>query len=323
MQVCCAFGRAFVTASVPATVSIILPCYNRLQYLRHAVDSVRAQSFEDWDLIVADDGSDAPTAAYLGQLERLPRVTVLRLPHSGSPSVARNAALRIARGTYAAFLDSDDVWSPNKLELQVAVHRLRPLRRWSYVAMDRIHEDGTLMLGEPQRPTPDGAIFGALLCLAADISMSGVMAERTLLHEIDLFDEGLPYFEDFDLYLRLSLHSEVSVVSEALVHTRSHAEHYSDNRVGMLEGRAALLRKVGPQAERLGMKALLRREQEGNYADLARAYAARGRQGDALRCLWRARYAAARDWRWWRAWGAFGRSLVPAWARAGYRRLRR
>jgi glycosyltransferase involved in cell wall biosynthesis len=309
--------------AAPAAVSIILPCYNRLQYLRAAVESVRAQSFQDWDLILADDGSGAETAAYLKQLERLPRVRVLWLPHSGSPSVARNAALRVACGTYAAFMDSDDAWSPQKLERQVAVHRAHPARRWSYVAMDRIHEDGTLMLGEPQRPTPEGAIFAALLALRADVSMSAVMAERALLQEIGLFDEALAYFEDFDLFLRLSLRSEASVVSEPLVHMRSHGEHYSDNRVGMLEGRATLLRKMRPDARRLGLGTLLAREQRGNYADLARAYASGGRRRAALRCLWQARAGALTDPRWWRAWAALGRSLVPAPARAGYRRLRR
>lgn len=307
---------------MPSTVSIILPCYNRVQYLRHAVESVRAQSFQDWELIVADDGSGVETAAYLAELERVPRVSVLRLQHSGIPSVARNAALRVARGTYTAFLDSDDVWLPGKLELQVAVHRSRPARRWSYVAMERIYADGTLMQGEPRRTIPEGAIFGPLLCLTADVSMSAVMAERTLVEQIGLFDEGLPYFEEFDLFLRLSLQSEVSVITQPLVRIRSHGEHYSVNRVGMLEGRAALLRKLRPDAERLGMETVLSREEEGNYSDLARAYASQGRRGDALRSLWRARRGIRRDSRWWRAWGALGRSVIPAWARAMHRRVR-
>src|SRR5258708_5276744 len=118
-------------------VSIVLPSYNRLRYLRDAVDSVRAQTFRDWELIIADDGSGAETATYLAGLARVPQVTILRLAHSGNPSVVRNTAIRAAHGAFVAFLDSDDVWLPSKLELQIALHRSRPARRWSYTAMDR------------------------------------------------------------------------------------------------------------------------------------------------------------------------------------------
>ncbi len=79
------------------TVSIILPTFNRLQYLRAAVDSVFGQTFEDWELVIADDGSDSETQAYLRDVARGPRVRLLSLPHSGNPPAVRNIALREAR----------------------------------------------------------------------------------------------------------------------------------------------------------------------------------------------------------------------------------
>lgn len=311
------------TEQIPTApqVSIILPCFNRLPYLRCAVDSVLAQTFQDWELILADDGSGAETAAYLAELEALHQVKVLNLQHSGNPSVVRNAAMRAARGAYIAFLDSDDVWLPTKLELQIAMHRSHPERRWSYVAMERIHEDGDLMRGEPQRATPAGAIFEQLLRLVADVSMSAVMAERVLLERIGGFDEAQPFFEDFDLFLRLSLRSEVSVVTQALVRMRSHSQHYSADRIGMLAGRARMLEKMQPEADRLGVGAVLHREQEINYTDLARACAAAGRRPEAVRLLWRTRDV----WRlkpWWRAWGALVKSFAPSCLRTALRRLR-
>lgn len=301
-------------------VSIIVPCYNRVQYLRHAVDSVLAQTFRDWELIVADDGSGEETANYLTELDNLRQVRVLRLQHSGNPSVVRNAALRTARGAWIAFLDSDDVWLPTKLEMQIALHHSCAARRWSYVAMERIHEDGNLMRGEPRRATPGGAIFEQLLRLAANVSMSGVMAERALLEQMGGFDEAQPFFEDFDLFLRLSLRSEVSVVTQPLVRMRSHTQHYSADRVGMLAGRARLLEKMQAEAERLGVGAVLLCEQEGNYADLARAYARGGRRREAVEFLWRARRAWCQK-RWWRAWVALAKSFAPRWLRAAHRRL--
>jgi glycosyltransferase involved in cell wall biosynthesis len=300
-------------------VSIVVPSYNRVQFLRSAVDSVLAQSFQDWELIVADDGSGADTLAFLAELQPVPRIKVLRLGHSGNPGAVRNAAMRSARGAYVAFLDSDDEWLPTKLQLQMAAHRSCPARRWSYVAMERIHEDGSLMLGEPLRHSPDGAIFEPLLRLAACVSMSGLMAERALLEQLGGFDEAQRYFEEWDLYLRLSLQSEVSVVTQPLVRIRSHREHYSANRLEVLAGRARLLEKIQPAAQRLGLLSALHQEQNENYANLARACTSAGRRGEALRFLWRARKGAWRRKRWWLACAAAVRSYAPAWARAAYR----
>jgi len=302
-------------------VSIIVPCYNRVQYLRRAVDSVLAQTFQDWELILADDGSGVETAAYLAELERLQRTQVLTLQRTGNPSVVRNAALRAACGVYVAFLDSDDLWLPTKLESQIAVHRSCPARRWSYVAMERIDENETLMRGEPRRATPEGAIFEQLLLLVADVSMSSVMAERALLELVGGFDEAQPFFEDFDLFLRLSLRSEVSVVTKPLVRMRSHTQHYSADRIGMLSGRARLLGKMRPEAARLGTDPILDREQQKNYADLARAYAAAGRRREAVGFLWRSRKMRYQK-PWWRACGAAAMSFAPGWLRTVYRRLR-
>ncbi len=293
-------------------VSIIVPSYNRVAYLRQAVDSVFAQTFRDWELIVADDGSTSETLRYLDELEQTRRVKVLRLRHSGKPSVARNAAIRAAHGVYVAFLDSDDLWLPDKLKQQVALHQSCAAHRWSYVAMERIHENGTLMQRQPEYPTPEGAIFEQLLDLRADVSMSGVMAERTLLEEVGYFDEEQPFFEDYDLFLRLSLRSDVSVVKQPLVRMRSHAEHYSANRIGMREGQARMLTKIQPFAEQLGVGAVVRRELNRNNTDLIRTYASDGRRREALKLFWRTRVNGWHDARWWRAGASTLRSLASA-----------
>src|SRR5580693_7584371 len=98
-----------VQGASTAIVSVVLPTFNRLRFLRPAIESVYAQTFTDWDLIVADDGSDLETRRYLQTLTNDPRVTVLWLPHTGRPSMVRNAALLRAAGEYVAFLDSDDL----------------------------------------------------------------------------------------------------------------------------------------------------------------------------------------------------------------------
>src|SRR3954468_14130226 len=116
-------------------VSIVLPAFDRAGYLRSAIESVLAQSLTSWEMIVADDGSGPETAEYLRGLGD-PRIRVLWLTHSGNPSIARNAALRDARGTYVAFLDSDDLWEPDKLEAQTAALRARGECHWSFTNVD-------------------------------------------------------------------------------------------------------------------------------------------------------------------------------------------
>ena len=81
-----------------AIVSVVLPTFNRLRFLRPTIASVYAQTFTDWELIVADDGSDENTHSYLQALGERPGVRVLRLPHSGNPGAVRNAACGVAGG---------------------------------------------------------------------------------------------------------------------------------------------------------------------------------------------------------------------------------
>jgi glycosyltransferase involved in cell wall biosynthesis len=310
------------SGEIAQQVSIVVPTYNRIAFLRDAVDSVLAQTYQDWELILVDDGSGAEMTSYLAGWSQTPRIKVLRLSHSGNPSVVRNAGIRAASGAFVAFLDSDDVWLPTKLERQISLHQSHPERRWSYVAMERIHADGTLMQGQPVFPTPDGAIFEQLLTLKADVSMSSLMAERELLEGIGCFDESQRYFEDYDLFTRLSLHSDASVVTQPLVRMRDHSEHYSGNQVAMYEGRAQLLEKLQPIAERKGLGGVVRRERIRNGADLARTLAARGRRREALQLLWRIRLTALHERKWWRACAVTLKSFAPAWVRTAYRRAR-
>ena len=100
-------------------VSIILPTYNREVLLRRALESVLAQTYDLWELLVVDDGSTDGTRAYLQTLTDT-RVRAILREHCGNAGAVRNAGCRTARGSYLAFLDSDDQWLPEKLALQIA-----------------------------------------------------------------------------------------------------------------------------------------------------------------------------------------------------------
>ena len=103
------------------SVSVIMPTYNCGNYIAASIDSVIAQTFTDWEIEIADDCSTDNTVEILRPyLEKYPNIHYSRLPQNGGPAAARNEAIRRASGKYCAFLDSDDLWTPDKLEKQIA-----------------------------------------------------------------------------------------------------------------------------------------------------------------------------------------------------------
>jgi len=308
------------------SVAIILPTYNRLPYLRAAVDSVLAQTLSDWELIIADDGSDAETLSYLGELAENSRVKVLYLVHTGNPGAVRNMAIRASRSDYLAFLDSDDLWLPTKLSAQLALHQANPTRRWNYTALLRIDAEGRAMPTEfpGRRNVREGAIFTQLLTFEVAMTPTCVFAERSLVEELGGFDEAQLFYEDYDLLLRMSLRSEAGAISQQLVQVRNHAEHYSADRARVYEWRFQLLDKVAAQmATSAEHHAIVRAERAKNILTLARLYAVAGRRREALGLLWKEHGAAARLNFWPKAAAIAVRAVAPARLTAIARSLRR
>lgn len=200
-------------------VSVIVPTFNRAAYLREAVASVFAQTYANWELLVVDDGSSDGTRDYLASLGDS-RVHVMTCPHSGNPGKVRNAALALARGFYVAFLDDDDLWMPDKLQLQVADLAARPSCHWSYTHYSRIGARLEPVPAGPPRPVSGWAL--AWLVSGARMATPTVLAERSLVSRVHGFDESLPTSEDYDLFVRLAMVSEVACVDRALCAVRNH-----------------------------------------------------------------------------------------------------
>jgi glycosyltransferase involved in cell wall biosynthesis len=287
-------------AATPPVVSVVLPTFNRVKYLRPAVESVFAQTFQDWEMIIADDGSDEETQAYLRTVESLPRAKVIRLPHSGNPGVVRNAALREARGEYVAFLDSDDLWLPEKLELQIGALRSAGGPRWNYTGYSWINGAGeTTVYPGPRRWVPHkGAIFTKLLTFEADVLTPAVVVERRLLAEIGGFDEGLTLLEDYDVWQRLALHSEVGVIERPLVCMRRHDQNYPGTRMRMVTSRDRMLHKLQHLVSDSRLLVSVKRARAQNAVDLAMARADTDRLA-ALTTLLRSWPYSWRCARWW------------------------
>ncbi|MFZ5451113.1 MAG: glycosyltransferase family 2 protein [Thermodesulfobacteriota bacterium] len=205
-------------------VSVIIPTYNRAALVQEAVASVLAQTYRDFELLVVDDGSTDGTREVLAAFGR--EITVLSRPSRGGVSPARNAGIAAAQGEWLAFLDSDDLWLPEKLARQMAFMEANPqyllsqteetwVRRGVKVNPPRTHrkEGGRILLRSLER------------CL---VSPSAVMLHRQLLKDHGGFDEDLPAAEDYDLWLRLAWRYEVGLLPEPLIIKRGgHADQLS------------------------------------------------------------------------------------------------
>lgn len=298
------------------TASIILPTYNRLAFLRPAVDSVCAQTFSDWELVIADDGSDDETTAYLRTLES-PRVRVLFLAHSGNRSRVRNAALGAATGRYVAFLDSDDLWRPEKLERQLALMQKEPACAWCYTAFTIVDAEGAPLASERgRRWTPHaGDIFAAVVRTTASIRTPAVIASAKLVRDAGAFDEAVDRGEDYDLWMRLALRSPVCIVDEPLVLVRRHAGNQARGPRAYI-ARDYSLRKLAA-AVTGARRRLLAEERSRNALALAAELHACG-------CRWRALAAVGMSlpfsWkypRWWYGSAkAVARACLPSQRRA-------
>ena len=194
-------------------VSVIIPTFNRADRVPRAVTSVLHQTFPDYEIIVVDDGSDDQT------LESLSRfgdsIRLIRHPEKKGVSAARNRGITASRSPLITFLDSDDYWMPEKLEVQVGYFDKYP--DWVAAQTEEMWiRNGIRVNPGKKHLKPTGDIFEPSLkrCL---VSPSAVMLKRSLLDEVGLFDERFPVCEDYDLWLRISCRYPVHLIKRSLV----------------------------------------------------------------------------------------------------------
>ena len=304
------------------TVSVILPTYNRTDFLRLAIESVFAQTYGDWELIVADDGSGERTRGYLRSIA-VPQVRTVWLDHCGNPSAVRNAAIAAACGRYLAFLDSDDVWAPAKLEKQLRALARRTRARWSYTNCRLVDARGRLLVDESLLTPcpPQGWILEPLLKLQVAICLPTVVAERELLQTIGGFDERQQCVAGQDLCLRLATKSEAVALPECLSAVRLHAAHHSAEKIGAQTGWIRLYEKMAELAPSEPLRPHCVRSRGETSLQLARYHGASDRHAadattprQALRSAWRHPHG------WW---GGLRRLLRAAAPRALWSALRR
>jgi glycosyltransferase involved in cell wall biosynthesis len=273
-------------SSVSVLVSIIVPTYNRDPLFRATLDSVFAQSYRDWELLVIDDGSIDGSRRYLGTLGD-PRVRSLFLDHSGDLARVRNAARPVARGSCIAFLDSDDLWHRDKLAVQVAALEEHPECGWSYTGLAVVDEWGREIpsAGASPEPSQSGWILEAMLNGSAVAATSAVVVRRTLLDTVGWFDESLPACEEIDLFTKLAEASQVAVVPGALTLLRRHPGNEPRPRLRVLAGRNCVYDRLIARASSRRLRRVCRRSKLRFSLAHLRSLRVAGRYREARRVL--------------------------------------
>ncbi len=200
----------------PPLVSVIIPTFNRFPMLCEAIDSVLAQSFSDFELIVVDDGSSDETGSIGTRYG--PSIQYLFQGNQGV-SAARNRGIERARGDFICFLDSDDLWLPHKLAVQYAAMIENPAEPVSYTE-EIWYRRGVRVNPKKKHAKHGGWIFAQCLTLCL-ISPSSVMIRRNIFDSVGIFDEDLPVCEDYDLWLRISKDFPVRLIPDPLIIKRN------------------------------------------------------------------------------------------------------
>ena len=243
------------------SVSIIIPTYNRRNYLQKAVDSVLAQAYPSFELIIVDDGSEDNTSELFKNYDSA--IIYIKQENKG-PAAARNRGIQAAQHELIAFLDSDDRFAENKLERQVRAMQEEPTYLISHT-QEIWYRNGRILNQKKKHNKNNGNIFKQSLQLCA-VGMSTVLMYREIFERYGLFDENYPCCEDYEFWLRVSAEQKFLLVDEPLTLKDGGRNDQISTvyRVGMDKYRIQAIMKI------LTSRGLTREQKEAAMAELER-----------------------------------------------------
>jgi glycosyltransferase involved in cell wall biosynthesis len=219
-------------------ISVIIPVYNGQKTIRETIESVLNQTFKDFELIVINDGSQDATLEIISSVPDC-RLKVFSYPNAGQ-AASRNRGFSHSTGEFIAFLDADDLWTPDKLEAQLKALQNNPQAAVAYSWTNCIDESGQF-LREASYSTVSGDVYAKLLLTDFLDNGSNPLIRRQALVEVGDFDESLPPAEDWDMWLRLAARYHFVAVLAPQVLYRQSANSESSN---LLRLESACLRVI-------------------------------------------------------------------------------
>lgn len=214
-------------SNMQSLVSIIMPAHNSSHFIREAVNSIKAQRYKSWEAIIVDDYSTDNTYSLLEEMAHQDcRIKVLRTTQNSGPAMARNLAIAHAEGRFIAFLDSDDLWAPDKLEKQIAFMK-RKGAALSFTAYEKIDESGTIT-GRVVS-APDGIDYRGLL-------NANIIGCLTAIYDTEItgkvFMPGISMRQDYGLWLKILKTGHVAYgLNQPLAYLRKRKGSVSSNKL--------------------------------------------------------------------------------------------
>jgi glycosyltransferase involved in cell wall biosynthesis len=209
-------------------VSVIIPAYNSMRYIEEAIQSVLIQSFTDFEVLVIDDGStDDSREKILNISQRDERVRYIRQANQGV-SAARNHGFNLSSGELIAFLDSDDAWLPNNLELKV--HKILQedfglVHSDAFVMDENSKNNNVIMKGQEGWLLRDILLWNSTQVLAP----SSILVKRHVVNNVGLFDTHLSTSADHDFFIRVAALFRIGRVPQVTWHYRIHGANMHKN----------------------------------------------------------------------------------------------
>ncbi len=249
-------------------ISVIIPAYNASCTILKTIESVQRQTLSNFELIIIDDGSTDKTLELVGTIKDC-RLKVFSY-ENGGVSVARNRGLAHAKGSFIAFIDADDLWTPTKLASQFAALQEHPEAGVAYSWTRYISEDGKL--AHTSEPIfHNGNVYAKLLMGNFLDSGSNPLIRRQAIDAVGEFDCTLTHGEDWDFYLRLAAQWSFVVVPEAQVLYRQFSESASSKIETMEKDSLRVIEKTF-EAAPLEFQSLKKQSLANLYLFLAHLY---------------------------------------------------
>ncbi len=210
-------------------VSVIIPTHNRVDLLKETLFSILNQTFSDFELIVVSDGSNDGTDEMVTKIKDS-RVSLIQQNKSGQPAKPRNRGISASKGKYVALCDDDDIWEPNKLEVQVKTMEDSPLIDMSYTN-GRVLKNGILFEAALNRRKVFDNHFNELL-YGNFIPNSSVLIRRTVFDKIGLINISDEFrgIEDYEFWFRIARNCKLEYIDLPLIQYRVHADNITYSR---------------------------------------------------------------------------------------------
>lgn len=229
--------------SAKPDIAVIIPCYNARNTISKTLDSVLSQTFDRFKIYIVNDGSTDDTPDILSQYQKKhpEKIHVISQQNQGQ-AIARNAGIQTSTQTYIAFIDSDDLWHPEKLAGQIALFKKDKNAGMCYTPGVKIDEQDKEIGIIPVNPLYQGRCFQHLIH-SNNIVASSVMVKRSVLDHVGIFDTRFKACENWDLWLRIVQAFSICYLDEPLTYYRIHSGNMSQNSDKIYENRRKVLEK--------------------------------------------------------------------------------